>query len=136
MHTTPTPTEVFQQILVGFGAGDAQALLGRCRDDVVFEFPFAPDGRPKRLEGKQVVGEYLDAIGAGVVLNRLTNLESHQTVDPEVAVIEFSVAGRVRDTDLPFERSYVVVLTVRDGLVLRYRDYWNPLESPGGGSAN
>jgi uncharacterized protein len=128
------PTEVFQQILVGIGAGDVQSLLGRCREDVVFEFPFAPDGRPKRLEGQQAVGEYLDAIGSVAVLDRLTNLEMHQTVDPDVAVIEFSVAGRVRGTDSPFERSYVVVLTVRDGLVARYRDYWNPLASLAAGN--
>jgi ketosteroid isomerase-like protein len=126
---SPTPTEVFQQILVDVEAGDVRALLGRCREDVVFEFPFAPDGRPKRVEGQQAVGAYLDAIGSGAVLDQLTNLEMHQTVDPDVAVIEFSVTGRVRDTDAPFERSYVVVLTVRDGLVARYRDYWNPLDS-------
>jgi ketosteroid isomerase-like protein len=128
------PTEVFQQILAGMGAGDTQALLSRCRDDVVFEFPFAPEGRPQRLEGKQAVGEYLAAIASGAVLERLTSLEMHQTVDPDVAVIEFSASGRVRDADSPFERSYVVVLTVRDGLVARYRDYWNPLASFSGGS--
>jgi hypothetical protein len=87
------------------------------------------------VEKKQAIGEYLDAIGSGVVLDALTNLEMHQTVDPDVAVIEFSVKGRVRETDSPFERSYIVVLTVREGLVVRYRDYWNPLESlsDGGG---
>jgi ketosteroid isomerase-like protein len=127
--SSPTPTELFQQILTGMGAGDPQALLGRCRDEVVFEFPFAPDGRPKKVEGKQALGEYLEAIGSGVVFDALTNLEMHQTVDPDVAVIEFSVKGRVRETDSPFARSYIVVLTVREGLVLRYRDYWNPLES-------
>jgi hypothetical protein len=130
----PTPTEVFERILAGIGAGDAHALLGRCRDDVVFEFPFAPDGRPTRLEGKQAVGEYLGSVASGAVFEHLTNLEMHQTVDPDVAVIEFSATGRVRDTDSPFERSYVVVLTVRDGLVARYRDYWNPLASFSGGS--
>ncbi len=129
MDSSPTPTEVFQQVLTGIGAGDEQAMLRRCRDDVVFEFPFAPVGRPKRLEGKEAVGEYLGVIASGAVPDRLTNLEMHQTVDPDVAVIEFSVTGRVRDSDVPFARSYIVVLTVRDGLIVRYRDYWNPLES-------
>lgn len=132
---SPTPTAVFQQILAGMGAGDAHALLGRCHDDVVFEFPFAPDGRPKRLEGRRAVGEYLEEVGAGVVLDGLTSLELHQTIDPDVAVIEFSATGRVRETSAPFERSYIVVLTVRDGLVARYRDYWNPLESFSAGKA-
>jgi ketosteroid isomerase-like protein len=127
--TSPTPTEVFQQILTGMAAGDEEALVGRCRDDVVFEFPFAPDGRPRKVQGKEAVAEYLAVVTSGAVPDRLTNLEMHQTVDPEVAVIEFSVAGRLRESDAPFERSYVVVLTVRHGLVVRYRDYWNPLES-------
>jgi hypothetical protein len=126
---SPTPTEVFQQILAGLESGDAQALLDHCTEDVVFEFPFAPDGRPTRLQGKPALGEYLDAIASVAVLERLTNLEMHQTVDPDVAVIEFSIAGRVRGTDSTFERSYVTVLTVHDGLVARYRDYWNPLAS-------
>lgn len=125
----PTPTEVFQQVLAGLKAGDVQALLDRCTEDVVFEFPFAPHGRPTRLEGKPAVGEYLGAIASLAVLERVTNLEMHQTVDPNVAVIEFSVTGRVRGSDSTFERSYIVVLTVRDGLVVRYRDYWNPLAS-------
>ena len=32
-------------------------------------------------------------------------------------------------TGAPYEQSYVSVLTVRDGLIVRYRDYWNPLRS-------
>jgi ketosteroid isomerase-like protein len=127
--SSQAPTEVFQQILAGLGSGDERALLDRCTDDVVFEFPFAPDGRPTRVEGKPAVGAYLAAVASLAIPERLTNLEMHQTVDPDVAVIEFRVAGRVRGTDASFERSYVVVLTVRDGLVVRYRDYWNPLAS-------
>jgi ketosteroid isomerase-like protein len=50
-------------------------------------------------------------------------------VDPDVAIFEMTAAGRVKDTDEPYEMSYVVVLTVRDGRIARYRDYWNPLKA-------
>jgi uncharacterized protein len=45
-----------------------------------------------------------------------------------VAIIEMTMTGTVTATGAPYEQSYVVVLTVRDGLIARYRDYWNPLK--------
>jgi ketosteroid isomerase-like protein len=56
-----------------------------------------------------------------------TNLEIHETVKPDVAIIEMTMTGTVTATGAPYEQSYVSVLTVRDGLIARYRDYWNPL---------
>jgi uncharacterized protein len=46
-----------------------------------------------------------------------------------VAIIEMTMPGTVTATGAPYEQSYVVVLTVRDGLIARYRDCWNPLRS-------
>lgn len=125
--TAPSAAEVFSQAVPAIQSGDIQALLRQCADDVVFEFPFAPPGRPGKVEGKRALGEYLAAMPARVAFEKL-DLETHQTVEPDVAVIEMTAAGRVKDTGEPYEMSYVVVLTVRDGLIVRYRDYWNPLQ--------
>lgn len=126
---TPSPIEVFNQALPALISGDMQIWLDLCTDDVVFEFPFAPAGRPSRVEGKQALGEYLSAVPARVQFDGLSKLETHQTVNPEVAVIEMTATGKVRDTGAPYQRSYVAVFTVRDGRICHYRDYWNPLES-------
>jgi uncharacterized protein len=133
--TTPSPVDVFKQAAPAIQSGDVQALLELCADDAVFEFPFAPAGRPAKIEGKQALGEYLSAIPARVAFNQV-DLETHQTVDPDVAVIEMTAAGTVKDTGQPYRMSYVVVLTVRNGLIKRYRDYWNPLAAvrPAAGS--
>jgi ketosteroid isomerase-like protein len=40
-----------------------------------------------------------------------------------------TAAGTIKDTGGPYEMSYVVVLTVRDGRIAHYRDYWNPLKA-------
>ena len=94
--------------------GDVQAWVDLCTDDVIFEFPFAPPGRPSRVEGKQALGEYLTAVPSRVEFDRLSNLETHQTLNPDVAIFEMTAIGRVKDTGEPYEMSYVVVLTVRD----------------------
>ena len=50
-------------------------------------------------------------------------------MNPDVAVFEMTAAGTIKDTGGPYEMSYVVVLTVRDGRIAHYRDYWNPLKA-------
>ncbi|MFE7120830.1 nuclear transport factor 2 family protein, partial [Streptomyces sp. NPDC057654] len=47
--------------------------------------------------------------------------------DPEVIIVEMRAEGRVVATGRPYEMTYVVVATVKNGLITRYRDYWNPL---------
>ena len=126
---TPSPVELFEQALPAIQSGDLQTLIELCADDVVFEFPFAPPGRPSRVEGKQALGEYLAAIPSRVEFDQLSNLETHQTVNPDVAIFEMTATGRIKDTGAPYEMSYVVVLTVRDGRIAHYRDYWDPLKA-------
>jgi uncharacterized protein len=123
-----TAVDVFTKLAqVGVETNDAGALVDLCADDVVFEFPFAPPGRPARVEGKLALGDYLKGISGRVRLEGVSNLEIHETVKPEVAIIEMTMTGTVTATGAPYEQSYVSVLTVRDGLIVRYRDYWNPL---------
>jgi uncharacterized protein len=126
--SAPTAVEVFEKALPAIRSGGAGALLDLCADEVVFEFPFAPADRPQRVEGNQAAGEYLSAVASRVQISA-ADVEKHQTVDPSVGVIEMTVHGTVTDTGEPYDRSYVVVLAVRDGLIVRYRDYWNPMES-------
>jgi ketosteroid isomerase-like protein len=129
-QTTSSASEVFQQALAGIQAGDLSDLLERCTDDVVFEFPFAPADRPGRVEGRDAVREYLGPIFARTQTQGLSSLVMHQTVDLAVAVIEFTATAQISGGPAR-EVSYVVVLTVRDGQIARYRDYWNPLALAG-----
>jgi len=123
-----TALEVFSKLAqAGVSSNDSGALVDMCADDVVFEFPFAPPGRPARVEGKPALGEYLRGISGRMRIEGVSNLEIHETVKPEVAIIEMTLTGTVTATGAPYEQSYVVILTVRGGLIARYRDYWNPL---------
>ena len=122
-----TPGEVFATAMAAISAGDLAGWLAQCTDDVVVEFPFAPPGRPRRVEGKEAVAEYLAAYPGQIEFDEVKNLDVHQTVDPDTAVIEMTATGRVKATGAPYEMSYVVVLKLVDGRMALYRDYWNPL---------
>jgi uncharacterized protein len=122
-----TAVDVFGKLAQGVGTGDIAAMVHLCADDVVFEFPFAPPGRPTRIEGKPALIDYLTALSGRMRIEDVPSLEIHQTVKPDVAIIEMTMTGTVTATGALYRQSYVVILTVRDGLIVRYRDYWNPL---------
>lgn len=127
-HNAPTPPEaVFREALSRLANQDLDGWMALCADDIVFEFPFAPDGRPKRLDGKAAVAEYMSHLPGSVELTGPPVLTIHHTVDPETIVIEMRIEGRVPATGDPYAQDYVVILVVKDGLMTHYRDYWNPL---------
>lgn len=125
-----TPTGVFSRGVRALLAGDMAEFVALFADDAVMEFPFAPPDRPSRLSGRAAVREYLSGYPDLVDVREIKDLVLHQTTDPGVIVAEFAAAGVVVATGRQYELRYVAVLTVRDGLITRYRDYWNPLASP------
>lgn len=126
-HTTATAAEVFERAMPALRDGKLDGLLDQCTVDVVFEFPFAPSGRPRRLEGRDAVRNYLAQIYAHIHIERVEQLTIHQTVAPTVAIAEFTAAVRAGEANAVVSASYVAVVTIRDGLISHYRDYWNPL---------
>jgi ketosteroid isomerase-like protein len=108
-------------------AHDMAGFAGLWAVDGTMEFPFAPDGYPQRLEGRAAVAEYLRDYTDHVDLRAITSRTVHQTVDPAVVVVEFEVDGTAVRTGRPYRLRYICVITVRDGEIAGYRDYWNPL---------
>jgi uncharacterized protein len=108
-------------------AHDMAGFAGLWAVDGTIEFPFAPDGYPPRLEGRAAVAEYLRDYPEHVDLRAITSRTVHQTVDPDVVVVEFEVDGVAVRTRRPYRMRYVSVITVRGDEIVGYRDYWNPL---------
>ena len=58
LKNTPV-TQVLRNSLENFLAKDMKAWAALCADDVVAEFPFAPEGSPSRFEGRDAIYAYL-----------------------------------------------------------------------------
>ncbi|QQC92988.1 nuclear transport factor 2 family protein [Streptomyces alfalfae] len=133
-----TPEEAFRQGIDLLLAKRFDAWIDLWAEDGVMEFPFAPPGAPCRLEGKAAVSAYMTAYPDHIDLTAIPYVEVHRTGDPDVVVVEMRSEGRAVATGHPFEMSYVAVVTVEEGLITHYRDYWNPLtalEIAGGADA-
>ncbi|MFF7186403.1 nuclear transport factor 2 family protein [Streptomyces sp. NPDC008222] len=125
---TPTaPAELYRhglRLLLDKNIGD---WIGLWAEDGVMEFPFAPAGWPRRLAGREAVAAYMRHYPDHIDPHDFPDLRIHETTDPGTIVVEMRGVGRLVQTGAPFDMSYIAVVTVRDGRIAAYRDYWNPL---------
>ncbi len=110
---------------IGDRLAPADSLIGLFAEDVVFEFPYAPGGLPKRLEGVAALAAHLERLGPLLTFGPM-ELGAVCT-DGATVVFEFSCTGEGVETGAPYNQDYISVVTLRDGRIVRYRDYWNPL---------
>ncbi|WP_086663524.1 nuclear transport factor 2 family protein [Lentzea kentuckyensis] len=106
---------------------DMTGFAGLWAEDGVMEFPFAPPGYPARLEGRAAIEDYLRDYPKMLDIQGFPTQVVHQSTNPDVAVVEFDAEGVVVATGKPYRFSYIAVIIVRDGEIVSYRDYWNPL---------
>ncbi|HEY0454265.1 nuclear transport factor 2 family protein [Actinophytocola sp.] len=110
-------------------------FLGRDRSpdmwapDLVVEEPFAPPGQPRRYETRD---EFAAATQAArdsfpVRFESLTWTAVHETADPEVLVLEYELGGTVLTTGKQASAPFVVVLRVRAGKIVHWREYQDKL---------
>lgn len=117
---------------------DAEGFLTMCADDIVFEFPFAPERGVHRLEGKKALAAYLPRIGRLIRIDGIEVTTIHRSTDPDVVILEMEATGAGVQTGARYDQRYISVVRMREGKIVHYRDYWNPLillEAAGGEQA-
>ncbi|MPY52385.1 nuclear transport factor 2 family protein [Streptomyces acidicola] len=126
--TSPaSPVDVYRHSLRLLLDKNIPAWVGLWAEDGVMEFPFAPQGWPRRLEGKEAIDAYMRPYPDHIDVHDFPDVRIHQTTDPQTIVVEMRGVGRLVETDSPYDMTYIAVVTVQDGLITSYRDYWNPL---------
>ncbi|MFC7985777.1 nuclear transport factor 2 family protein [Streptomyces sp. NPDC057336] len=127
MSAPTSPADLYRHSLRLLLDKDVASWTDLWADDGVMEFPFAPEGWPGRLEGKEAIGAYMRGYPDHIDLRDFPELRVHRTVEPETLVVEMRGVGRLVRTGAPFDMTYIAVVTVEGGRFTSYRDYWNPL---------
>jgi uncharacterized protein len=105
---------------------DLHALMKLYAEDAVVEFPYAFD-MPRQLEGKKAIYAYFKNALAQMQNLRFTNIQVYPTSDPNVLWAEVEGEAIVAATGLPYQQAYAMRLEVRNGQIVHYREYWNPM---------
>jgi len=123
-----TSREVVDRVLRASLEMDTDTFVDLFAPDGYVEWPYRPEGVPDRLEGRDRLREFLDSQAKGLVrFDEYRDTVVHETADPEVVIVEYEAHGTVLPTGAPLHQTIIAVIRVRDGLVVSYRDYLNPL---------
>jgi uncharacterized protein len=97
--------------------------------DGVLAYPFAPPGHPQELRGQDAIRAFFAALGRSRELFTMEGIDAvtWQTDDPEVAVTQITHHGKSNVTGTPYQLTALGIIRVRDGLIVRYEDYMDPI---------
>lgn len=106
------------------GAGSFVEMFA---EDGVMEFPYALPGDPERVEGRNALTAYLKGVNDKLSVDRMEHPRVIEAADPDTLILEFEGFGQGKATGEPYEQRYLAVIRTKDGRIVRYTDYWNPL---------
>jgi uncharacterized protein len=122
-----TAAQLLKRSLYTFLAKDIKGWAQLCDENVVVEFPFAPDVASRKLLGRAAIYDYLKDYPSVIDIQSAPTLTIRATDDPSMAIAEWSVSGHVISNGNPYEMSYATFVTFKNGLIVNYREYWNPV---------
>jgi uncharacterized protein len=124
-YTTVLPAW-FAQAIAGLKTGDIDAWMAIYALDAVHEFPFSPEGAVHRLDGRDAIAAYMRQLPGMIQFGELRDIRVRETGD-EFVVEATGHHRRISDNSAR-EISYIWFITMRDGKVIHFRDYMNPLQ--------
>jgi uncharacterized protein len=126
MSSTSAIPEWLARASDSLAAGDVDGWMEIYAPDAVHEFPFAPEGAIRRLEGRDAIAAYMRQLPARIRFGSFSEVRVREAGN-EVIIEATGHHQRVAD-GTPMDLSYVWFITREDGRVSRFRDYMNPLQ--------
>ncbi|ARV62960.1 hypothetical protein BZZ01_10425 [Nostocales cyanobacterium HT-58-2] len=93
----------------------------------VQDMPYSPPGFPKRVEGKAAIAKHYSALPTSVGRMVFPDLVIYPMVDPNTLFAEFRGEIEVLATGKPYNNTYAGLFQFRNGKILLYREYYNPM---------
>jgi len=123
-----TPREVAEQVR-RMVAGEGVEFAGLFAEDGVLAYPFGLPGHPAELRGRDAIRAFFAGRAGQRDLLVMDGVEAliRETDDPEVVIAEITHHGWSKATSAPYRHVALGVIRVRDGQIVHYDDYMDPI---------
>src|SRR2546423_13145793 len=123
-----SPREVAEQVR-RMVAGEGVEFADLFAEDGVLAYPFGLPGQPAELRGRDAIRSYFKDRSRSRDLLVMEGVEAvvRETDDPEVVVTEITHHGWSKAAGEPYRHTALGVIRVRDGEIIHYDDYMNPI---------
>ncbi len=106
---------------------DAESFPDMFAVDGVLEYPYAPPGLNTPIAGRDAIIANFQRIRPVLRIDAVTDVFEIEVSDPDTIVLEFSGRGEGVLTKEAYNQRYISVIRMRDGNIVHYKDYWNPI---------
>jgi uncharacterized protein len=123
-----TPRQVAEQVRK-MVAGEGVVFADLFAADGILTYPFAPPGQTPELRGRDAIRAYFSGMGQSRELFVMEGVDAEirETGDPQVVITQITHHGRSSVTGGPYRLTALGVIRVRDGEIVRYDDYMDPI---------
>lgn len=107
---------------------DIERWFGLFAEDAIVEFPYAASiDMPDRLLGREAIRRYFAETPKHFLGLVLSDARRHPMASPDVAIAEVHGSATIATTGRPYEQDYLMLLKAKDGRIIHYREYWDPI---------
>ncbi len=106
---------------------DTETFTDMFAVDGVLEYPFAPPGLNTPLAGREAIIANFERIRKLLRIDGVADVSEIEVSDPDLIILEFSGWGEGLMTKEAYNQRYISVIRMRDGNIVHYKDYWNPV---------
>jgi ketosteroid isomerase-like protein len=98
-------------------------------EDAVLAWPFRVPLLPAEVRGRDAIRSCFESMKAAEDQFKVEAIEAkiRQTDDPEVVMMQLVQRGWSGVTNFPYQLTTLGIFTVRDGEIVRFEDYVNPI---------
>lgn len=121
-----SPQAIVERSLQAQSRMDVERMFAEMAPDFTLVFPAAPGG-PREITGLETIRTFFTTVTRLMTPTfALTRIAVHALADdPERVVAEFAAEGTMVD-GTPYQNSYLALVTVRDGKIQHWIEYFNP----------
>lgn len=124
---TTSPTAVLRDWAACIERLAADGCTALMAEDAVLLAPFAPEPIPPRIEGAAAIGAVFRQVFGAFRRFRCFDTEIHATDDPEQALM--TARSEIELANGGDYRQDYVMARVRDGRIVEYREFFDPVRA-------
>jgi uncharacterized protein len=123
--TTDAGTTLVRTYIDAVSALDVDGIVATLHPDVVMHIPFAPEGIPTEVKGRDAVQEWFSAVPNLLAPLNYTGHDIVALAREGEYVARYSGSTTVLPTGIPYRTDYIALFTVQDGLLISTTEYFD-----------
>lgn len=127
MNGTEKGRALIKSYLDAVGTLSIEAIAPLFHEDGKLDVPYAPDGIPRRIEGRAAIDAFYKALPEMVTPLNFADYRIWELEESGEFVAEYTSDSSMKESGAPYRNTYVARITVRDGKIARFAEFFDPI---------